>query len=133
MAYSSRMSGMVSDYAQFKTVPALVSTLFIMLSMYQFGGIDPVTFNWGLNYTFQPSHAALGSLGAYMIAFMSIDTKDFQYYETWEQVLIAAGPVVIFGWHYIPAIETWLLKLGDPLGAQLAFLLGVVSWIVGMR
>jgi len=133
MTYNNRLSGLASDYAQFKTVPALVSTLFIMLSMYQFGGIDPVSFNWGLNYTFQPAHAALGSLGAYMIAFMSSDTKDFQYYETWEQLLIAAGPVVIFGWHYIPAIETWLLKLGDPLGAQLAFLLGVVSWIVGMR
>ena len=134
MTYSSSLSGAVSNYSNIRTIPAFVSAAFIALSLYQFGGIDPVTFNWGLNYTFEPAHAALGSLAAYLVAFMSSETKDFQYYENWEKGAIVAGPSLIFLWHYVPEVETEILNaMGDPLGAQVAFLLGVVSWVVIVR
>jgi len=130
---SSKLSGIVDDYANIRTLPAFISAVFISLSLYQFGGIDPIAFNWGINYTFQPGHAILGSLAAYAIAFASSETKSFEYYEVWEKALIAAGPLAVAGWGYIPAIENLLLQLGDPMGAQVGFLLSVVSWIVMVR
>jgi len=129
MAYSSSLSGAVSNYSNIRTIPAMVSAAFIALSLYQFGAIDPISFNWGIGYTFAPSHGAFGSLGAYLIAFMSSETKDFQYYDDWEKVVIFLGPVLSFGWHYIPTVSEWMLKLG----AQVAFIGVLLSWVVIVR
>jgi len=133
MSYGRSLSSAMSDYSNIRTIPAMVSAAFIALSLYQFSAIDPISFNWGLNYTFAASHGALGSLGAYLIAFMSSETKDFQYYDDWEKVVIFLGPALTFGWHYVDQVQTWMLELGDPLGAQLAFVLVMLSWVVIVR
>lgn len=129
---SDMLSGMASDYLNVRTVPATLSVLFIIAGLYQFGGISQVTFPW-INYTIQQSHAVLISLGALVIAFMSSDTRDFQRYEMWEQVIIGAGPIVILGYEYVQFVTDFINGLGDPLGMQLAFLVTVLAWFVAIQ
>ncbi|KOX91997.1 fibronectin [Haloarcula rubripromontorii] len=132
MSYQNRASDMVSDYMNIRSLPAMLSVAFIAASLYQFGGITTVELPW-LSYTLTTQHSLVISLGAFAAAFASSETKEFQYYEDWEKVAIALGPVVILGNEYIPQINDFLLSLGDPLGMQLAFIATVVSWGVAVQ
>jgi hypothetical protein len=73
------------------------------------------------------------SIGVFLVAFASSETKQLDHYEDWEKIAIASGPVVILGQHYVGVIDDLLLSLGDPLGYQLAFLLSMISWGVAVR
>ena len=103
MAYSRKANSMLSDYANIRTLPAMLSVVFVIAGLYQFGGISDVTLTWlgGTGgYTLTAEHATLASALVYAAAFMSSETKRFESYETWEQIAIAAGPLVIVGrWH----------------------------------
>ncbi|GCF14607.1 hypothetical protein Harman_25420 [Haloarcula mannanilytica] len=132
MSYQNRASDMVSDYMNIRSLPAMLSVAFIAASLYQFGGITTVELPW-LSYTLTTQHSLVISLGAFAAAFASSETKEFQYYEDWEKVAIALGPVVILGNEYIPQINDFLFSLGDPLGMQLAFIATVVSWGVAVQ
>ena len=127
----------LDDYMNIRTVPALLSVVFVVAGLYQFGGISTVELTWlgGSSgaYALTAQHAVLGSLGSFLIAFMSSQTKRFENYDQWEQVAIAAGPILILGQHYITEVHDFLIGLGDPLGLQLAFLVTVVSWGVAVR
>lgn len=121
----------VNDYRQLNAIPALVSVAFVGASLYQFGGISQFTLNW-LDYTVTAEHAVFTSLGAYLIAFLSSQTRDFNRYETWEQATIAAGPVLVVLHQYVPEVNTVLTNAGT--GALIvAFFVTVASWGVAVR
>lgn len=136
MAYSkSSLSGIASDYAHLRTLPALLSVVFAVASLYQFGGIAAVELTWWGGYTLTTEHATLMSAVVYGVAFMSSETRRFDNYQDWEKVAIAAGPVVILGNEYMTEVNDFLVDLGgaDPLGMQVAFFLSIISWGVAVR
>jgi hypothetical protein len=132
-SYDNRMTGMLGDYAHLRTLPAMLSVVYVLAGLYQFGGVSDVTLVWLSNYTLTAEHATFASIGTFLVAFASSETKAFDMYEDWEKVAIALGPVVIIGEQYVTEISNLLLDLGDPLGMQVAFLLTVVSWGVAVR
>lgn len=81
MAYSGAPSDLVSDYANLRTVPAILGIAFALASLYQFGGVATLEFTWR-SYTLQSGHAMLVSLGTMVVAFALSETKSFDYYET---------------------------------------------------
>jgi len=131
-SHQARASEMLSDYANIRTIPAVLGVAFVMASLYQFGGITQIDLPW-LGYTLTTEHAALISVGAFAVAFASSETRDFHRYEDWEQAAIAAGPILILGNQYISELHNFLVGIGDPLGLQLAFVVTVVSWGVTVR
>lgn len=131
MAYNTgnSMGGMVSDYAKLKTIPALLSVVFIAATLYQFGGIAEIQITW-VDYTLTTYHAMLISLGAYVVAFASSETKEFQNYEDWEKAAIAAGPILIIGHQHV----TFISELVTGTGAEvIAFFACVAAWGVAVR
>ena len=129
----SSLSQTVSNYANIRTIPAMLSVVFALSSLYQFGGIATVELVWLSNYTLTAEHAAIASIGTYVVALASSETKSFEYYETWEQLVIALGPVIILGDYLTAEVTDLLMGLGDPLGYQIAFVLTIVSWTVAVR
>jgi len=130
-SYSRTMSDTLSDYTHLRTLPALLSVVFVLAGLYQFGGISEVMLTW-LDYTLTSEHATFIALGAYAIAFASSETKQFESYERWEQIAIAAGPLVIIGYQYVPQIAD-IINTSSNLGPILAFLATVVAWGVAVR
>lgn len=137
MATSFNTRGILDDYMNIRTVPAMLSVVFVLGSLYQFGGLAGLELTWlgGAtgSYLLTGTHAVMGSMGALLIAFMSSQTKRFENYEQWEQVAIAAGPIVILGEQYVTEVHDFLIGLGDPLGMQIAFVVTLVSWAVAVR
>jgi hypothetical protein len=130
-SYSNSMGDALSDYTHLRTLPALLSVVFVLAGLYQFGGISEVMLTW-LDYTLTSEHATFIALGAYAIAFASSETKQFESYERWEQIAIAAGPLVIIGYQYVPQIAD-IINTSSNLGPILAFLATVVAWGVAVR
>jgi|GEM_PF-438036 len=130
-SYGSAARGVVSDYAQLNTIPALLSVVFVGAGLYQFGGIPDLTLVW-LDYTLQTQHALIASLGVYVVAFMSSETKDFRHYEDWEKVLIFAGPAVMLAYEYVPQVAN-VINTDGHVGPIVAFFLTVAAWGVAVR
>ena len=130
-SYSDSMGNVLSDYTHLRTLPALLSVVFIIAGLYQFGGISEVNLTW-IDYTLTAEHATFISLAAYAIAFASSETKQFESYEQWEQVAIALGPVIIAGYQYVPQLAD-LINTSSNLGPIVAFLATVVAWGVAVR
>jgi len=130
-SYQNSMSSVIDDYTQLNTIPALLSVLFVVAGLYQFGGISDVTLTW-IDYTLTAQHATFASIGTYAVAFASSETKEFRYYEDWEQAMIAAGPLLIVGYQYVPQIAD-IVNTSSNLGPILAFLVTVAAWGVAVR
>lgn len=124
MAYANNT---MRKYADLNTIPALLSSVFFVASLYAFGGISGVTLPW-LDYTLTAEHAMLTGLATMLIAFMSSETKDFARYENVEKALIAAGPIVLVVHEYAVLGLTWsqTMQIG-------AFALAAISWTVAVR
>lgn len=129
---STRVSGMVSDYTHLRTLPALLSVVFVVSSLYQFGGLAEVSLLWGIDYTLTAEHATIVSLATFAVAFASSETKQFAYYEDWEKVIIAAAPVLIVAYQYVGVVQDQFAA-NSPTLHIVAFLLTVVSWGVAVR
>jgi hypothetical protein len=129
----SSLSQTVSNYANIRTIPAMLSAVFAVASAYQFGGIAQIELVWLSNYTLTTEHAAIVSLATYVVALLSSETKSFEYYETWEQIVIGLGFVVILGDYLTTEVTDFLLGLGDPLGMQVAFVVTIIAWTVTVR
>lgn len=125
-------SDLMNDYMHLRTLPALLSVVFVMAGLYQFGGISDITLNWGLNYTLTAEHATISSLVVFAAAFASSETRQFDHYETWEKVLIAAAPALIAGYQYVGWITTQINN-NSPTLSILAFVVTVVGWGVAVR
>ena len=132
MAYSKGVGDTLSDYTHLRTLPALLSVVFVVAGLYQFGGISDVTLTWFSNYTLTTQHAMFTAIGAYALAFASSETKSFDRYEDWEKVAILSGPVVIVGNEYVQFV-TDLINTTSNVGPIVAFLLTVVAWGVAVR
>jgi len=130
-SYSNSMGDALSDYTHLRTLPALLSVVFVLAGLYQFGGISEVMLTW-IDYSLTAQHATFVSLAAYAIAFASSETKQFESYEQWEQVAIAVGPLVIIGYQYVPQLAD-LINTSSNLGPIVAFLATVVAWGVAVR
>ena len=130
-SHRNNMQGLLDDYSQLRAVPALLGIVFAVASLYQFGGVNELTLTW-FDYTLTDTHAMLVSLGVLVVAFMSSETKQFENYEDWEQVLIGATPALVVGHYYIPFIES-LVNTADPWGQIAAFLLCVSGYASAMR
>lgn len=131
-SHRSSMSGLVSDYKNLRTIPALLGIFFAIASMYQFGGIANFEVLWGINYTLTTQHAMFASLGTYAIAFASSETKQFEAYEDWEKAVIAAGPSLIVLHQY----STWVadqFAAHEPTLPILGFIVSIASWGVAVR
>lgn len=132
MAFNHRSaSGLANDYANLRTIPALLGIVFAMSSLYQFGGIATLEFTW-FSYTMTAEHATFISLGAYGLAFASSETKQIENYQTWEKILIGSGPVVIMGYQFTDLMAQ-LINTDGSFGGIAAFLLVVASWGVAVR
>ena len=131
MATRSSVSGLVSDYSHLRTLPALLSVVFALASLYQFGGITEVHLVW-FDYTLTTQHAMLTSVGVYALAFASSETKAFDRYQDWEKVMIAAGPALIVGHQYVDFISN-LVNTTSNTGPIVAFLITVAAWGVAVR
>ena len=130
-SYSDSMGNVLSDYTHLRTLPALLSVVFIISGLYQFGGISEVLLTW-IDYALTAEHATFISLAAYAIAFASSETKQFDSYEQWEQVAIALGPVIIASYQYVPQVAD-VINTSSNLGPIVAFLATVVAWGVAVR
>lgn len=128
---SNTPSGLMDDYMNLRTIPALLGIVFALASLYQFGGIATVELTW-ISYTLTTQHAMLVSLGTYVAAFASSETKDFQYYEDWEKVLIAGGPALILGHQYVQFVNDAIAN-NSPTAQILAFVIALTSWGVATR
>jgi len=129
---SSNMAGrLMQDYSHLRTIPALLSIGFAVASLYQFGGISEVHLTW-IDYTLTNTAAMVVGLAAFTVAFASSETKQFQNYETWEMVVIAAAPILMIGTHYVTEINDLVMSNGDSVSA-LAFLVTVAAWTVAIR
>jgi hypothetical protein len=126
------MSSVVGDYSKLKTIPAMLGILFTLSSLYQFGGISEVHLAW-LDYTLTTQHAMMASLGTFLVAFASSETKSFERYEDWEKGFIAASPGLVLLYEVTQFVPDLLLGLGDPLGPMLGFLVTVAGWGVAVR
>ncbi|MFD1569785.1 hypothetical protein [Halorubrum laminariae] len=131
-SYSNSMQSVVADYTHLRTIPALLSVAFVAAGLYQFGGITDITLVWLSNYTLTAQHATYVSLGAYVVAFASSETKSFEHYEQSEQVAIAAGPLLILGYQYVPQVAD-IVNTSSNVGPIVAFLATVVAWGVAVR
>ncbi|WP_200531986.1 hypothetical protein [Halorubrum sp. LN27] len=130
-SYSQSMGDALSDYTHLRTLPALLSVVFVLAGLYQFGGISEVMLTW-LDYTLTAEHATFISIGAYAVAFASSETKQFDSYEDWEKVAIIAGPLVIVGYQYVQPVAD-VINTSSNLGPIVAFLATVVAWGVAVR
>lgn len=130
-SYRNSMSGALSDYTHLRTLPALLSVVFVLAGLYQFGGISEVHLTW-FSYTLTSTHAMGTAIGAYALAFASSETKEFAHYEDWEKVAIALGPAIILGNEYVGFVGD-LINTTSNLGPIVAFLATVVAWGVAVR
>lgn len=118
------------DYSQLNTIPALSGVAFALASAVQFlGGTFALTTP---TYTFDPGHAMIVSLMALVIAFASSDTKDWRYYETWEQGIVAVAVFLMVGMEYLTQVQN-LVTSNDPVGPLIAFGLAMAAWGVLAR
>lgn len=131
MATSNR--GMLSNYTQLNTIPALTGILFATGAAVQFLGasitIAPAA---DMSYTFEASHALLVSLVTLVIAFASSDTKDWRYYETYEQATVGVAALFMVGAEYLVEISD-LITNNEPTMGIVAFVVSMAAWGVLAR
>jgi hypothetical protein len=128
---TSTVSRRLSDYSHLRTLPAMLSVVFVGSSLYQFGGVAELHFVW-LDYTLTTTHGVFLSLLAYAVAFASSETKQFEHYEDWEQAVIASGPALIILHHMFTYVQD-LVATDSHTGPILAFAVTVVSWGVAVK
>lgn len=126
------LNGLMHDYSQLRAVPALLGIVFGLASLYQFGGISEVTIEW-FNYELTSEHGMFVSLGVLVVAFMSSQTKQFENYETWEQVLIAASPGLIIAHHFSDTANDIIMTTSDPWSQVGAFVICLAGYGAAMR
>jgi len=130
MSYATRPTQLLGDYAQLRSIPALLSVAFTLSSLYEFGGLAGLELTW-LNYTLTANHAMLLSLGSFVVAFASSETKQFANYEQWQQILIGAGPALIILHHTIPYVGN--LTAENPAMGMFFYLISLTSWGVAIK
>lgn len=127
----SALSRKAADYSNLRTLPAVLGIAFAVTSLYQFGGISVVHLAWA-DYTLTPEAATIGSLGIYLLAFASSETKQLENYEGWEMVFIGAAPVLIVAHQYTNYVAD-LVANNDPAAGIVCFGITMLAWGVAVR
>lgn len=130
MASHNRSQSMLGQYTQLNTIPAIVGIIFAVAAGVQF--LD-VTITIGIvSYTFDPAHAMFVGFGALVVAFASSDTKDWRFYDTWEQGLVAVAVVLMISGEYVAEVAT-ILSNNQPVAGIIAFAISMAAWGVLAR
>lgn len=125
---SNSLGGHLEDWGQLRTIPAVIGMAAFLTTIFFYGafGNEPLEFAW-FDYQLTDTHAVGATLGIYAIAFASSETRDFSLYETWEQALIAAGPVLMAATWYSDRVHEYVFMTADPwlqIGASALVLAG---------
>lgn len=123
----------MSQYAQLERLPEILSALFLAGTLFSFGAIDAVTWNWFGTYTLTAEHASYIALGTFAVAFASSETNRFEAYEQWEQALIVASPAITLLWQYTDVLQGMLDGLGTPWMSVIPAVVVTGGWIVAVR
>lgn len=127
---TNNSNGMLADYTQLNTIPAMSGILFALAAAVQF--LD-ATFSLGIiTYTFDPAHALLVSLGVLVVAFASSDTNDWRMYETYEQALVGLAVLLMVGAEYVTEVNDLLVN-NSPTAGIIAFFVSMGAWGVLAR
>lgn len=110
MSVTRRMKSRANDYRQLNTIPASFSLLFVLMSLYQFGAVQPLTFNWFGGWTLPASWTLPVSIGVIFFALMTSETRDFMRYSTLEQGLIGLMLLMVLGWSLLPP-DLWASRV----------------------
>ncbi|ARS89642.1 hypothetical protein [Natrarchaeobaculum aegyptiacum] len=123
---------MTSNYANLRTIPAVLGVLFGLMSLYQFGAFgDTLGFAW-FDYELTAMHAMVGSLIVYVIAFASSETRSFDHYHDGEKVLIAVSVLLILLYPQVDYAVT-LVEYHDPGTMIVAWLVTISGYGVAIR
>jgi hypothetical protein len=140
MSATRAMKSRMRDYRQLNTIPASFSLLFILMSLYQFGAVEPITLNW-FNFTIPATWTLPVSIGVIFFALMTSETRDFMRYSTVEQALIALMLLMVLGWSLLPpdlwathvpllgqAVHDILVGIGSPWAGMISMTASLVGW-----
>ena len=128
---TSSLNNRLRSYSQLNTIPAVLGILFAISAGVQFLGAQ-ISIAVPMTYSFDPAHAMLVSLGVLVLAFASSETKDWRYYDAWEQVTVGLAVVVMVGQEYITEISEFIAS-NDPVTGVAAFVLSMAAWGVLAR
>ncbi|MDZ7729918.1 MAG: hypothetical protein U5K37_01235 [Natrialbaceae archaeon] len=117
---------------QLRTIPAIIASVFVITVAYTFGAIAPIEVLW-YDYTLTGSHAMWLSVGTYILAFMSSETKAFDFYRRWEQLLIVAGPVLLGLYTYHPWTAEFINTTAPPWAQIGAAVVTYVGYLVATQ
>lgn len=112
------------------TIPALAGVIFTITSAVQF--LDTSITVGVIGYSVQPAHSFVISLVALLVAFGYSETRDWDYYESWEQVLVAVTLLIMTSHQFVPVISRTVSNQ-NPVAGSLVFTLGVAAWGVISR
>lgn len=113
-----------------ESVPHLAGFVFTLATAVQF--LDTEVTVGALNYTFLPAHGLLVSLAALVVVFASSQTRDFDYLESWEQVLTVVTIAIMTAHQFIPTVET-AIQNNAPHAGGVVFAMGLLTWTVLSR
>lgn len=113
-----------------ETVPAIAGLIFSLAAAVQFLGAD--IYLGIIDYQFASAHAFVVSLAALIVVFASSKTKNWEYYESHEQVLVGVTILLMTAHEYSTTAET-AVSNNDPHAGFAIFLMGLLSWGVLAR
>ena len=113
-----------------ETVPAVAGVIFSIATAQQF--LDG-TFKLGaFDYTMAPEHSFAISLAALIVVFASSKTKNWEYYESWEQVLVGVTILTITAHQFYEPFAS-AISNQNPYAGTFVFALGLICWGVLQR
>ena len=113
-----------------ETVPAVAGLIFSLATAVQF--LDTQVIVGAVDYQFSPEHSFVVSLAALVVVFASSKTKNWEYYESWEQVLVGLTILIMTLHQFVPVVERTVSRQ-NPLAGSVVFVLGVAAWGVLAR
>jgi hypothetical protein len=113
-----------------ETVPAVAGLIFSLATAVQF--LDTQVIVGAVDYQFSSEHSFVVSLAALVVVFASSKTKNWEYYESWEQVLVGLTILIMTLHQFVPVFERTVSRQ-NPLAGSVVFVLGVAAWGVLAR
>lgn len=127
----STVSRTVNNYRQLNTVPALTGVVFSIAAAVQYLGAE-MSIEYPSAYTFPGEHAMLVGLLCLLLAFASSDTKDWRYYDQWEQAAVAIAVVGSVLVQYVPEVNDLLVN-NQPVSGVVMFVASLAAWAILAR
>ena len=113
-----------------ESIPHIAGIVFSLATAVQF--LDTELTVGAIGYTFDPAHSFAVSLAALVVVFASSNTRDFDYLESWEQVLTGVTIAIMTAHQFLPTVAT-AVQNNNPHAGGVVFLLGLGTWTVLSR